>query len=500
MKACLPLIFILSLFIATATPSIAAPAAAQAGQIDFAVLDSAVESQMSRHGLPGVALAVVDGDEVVYLKGYGTAGAKEMTPQTQMFIGSQSKSFTALAIAQLSEQGRLDLKAPVQAYLPDFKVADEEVSARITVNHLLHHTSGLSESGYSVLLPDNATCQDAVSSLAQAHLTAPVGQKFQYFNVGYDVLTCIIETITGQRYADYLQQNVLDPLGMSHTTANPAQIENLSSGYTRLFGFAVPMKQPVRDFEIGAGYIVSTAEDMARYALAMKNGAVGLVQPATAQAIFTPGLGAYGMGWHIVDGGAKVFHGGANETFHTEVNLYPKRDRAFVLLVNQGHQVDHFIAAGQLTTSVEAVVLGRTPPVSQGWSVRWIGWGAGILVLGLVVLHTRSFYVLFNGWIERTRRLSPLRKAWEVAFSFLIPTAILIFIISQLKAFYGYRFNLLTTFTYMRLGLPDVFVLMLIGTLPDYIQGVIKLIWVATGKLNHLPFAPPPAGEVVLNS
>lgn len=500
MKPCLPLIFILSLFIATATPSFAPPAAAQAGQIDFAVLDSAVESQMSRHGLPGVALAVVNGDEVVYLKGYGTAGAQEMTPQTQMFIGSQSKSFTALAIAQLYEQGRLDLKASVQAYLPDFKVADEEASARITVNHLLHHTSGLSESGYSVLLPDNATCQDAVSSLAQAHLTAPVGQKFQYFNVGYDVLTCITETITGQRYADYLQQYVLDPLGMSHTTADPAQIENLSSGYTRLFGFAVPMKQPVRDFEIGAGYIVSTAQDMARYALAMKNGAVGLVQPATAQAIFTPGLGAYGMGWHIVDGGAKVFHGGANETFHTEVNLYPKRDRAFVLLVNEGHQVDHFVSMGQLTSSVEAVVLGRTPPVSQGWSVRWIGWGAGILVLGLVVLHTRSFYVLFNGWIERTRRLSPLRKAWEVAFSFLIPTTILIFIISQLKAFYGYRFNLLTTFTYMRLGLPDVFVLMLIGTLPDYIQGIIKFIWVATGKLNHMPFAPPPAGEVVLNS
>lgn len=501
MKPFLVLPLVLCLLFAALAPVTGAPLAAQAGEIDFAALDGAVQSQMSKHGLPGVALAVIAGEQVVYLKGYGTAGGRAMTPQTQMFIGSQSKSFTAVAIAQLDEQGKLDLKAPVQAYLPDFKVADEQASARITVNHLLHHTSGLSESGYSVLLPDNATCQDAVSSLAQAHLTAPVGQKFQYFNLGYDVLTCIIERVTGQRYADYLQQNVLDPLGMSHTTADPAQIENLSSGYTRLFGFAVPMKQPVRDFEIGAGYIVSTAEDMARYALAMKNNAAGLVQPATAQAIFTPGLGAYGMGWHIVDGGAKIFHGGANETFHTEVNLYPKRDRAFVLLVNQGHQVDHFIAAGQLTNSVEAVVLGRTPPpVSQGWSVRWIGWGAGILVLALVVLHTRSFYVLFNGWIERTRRLSPLRKVWEVAFSFLIPTAILIFIISQLKAFYGYRFNLLTTFAYMRLGLPDVFVLMLIGTLPDYIQGIIKLVWAATGKVNRAPVAPPLGDEIALNT
>lgn len=501
MKTILPLTIVLCLLLAALTPAAAAPVSTQTAELDFSALDGAVEAQMSKHGLPGVALAVIAGNEVAYLKGYGTAGGRAMTPQTQMFIGSQSKSFTALVIAQLAEQGKLDLKAPVQTYLPDFKVADEEASARITVNHLLHHTSGLSESGYSVLLPDNATCQEAVSSLAQARLTAPVGQKFQYFNLGYDVLTCIIERVSGEGYAETIKQHVLDPLGMSHTTADPSAIENLSSGYTRLFGFALPMKQPVRNFEIGAGYIVSTAEDMARYALAMKNGAQGLVQPATAQAIFTPGLGAYGMGWHIVDGGARIFHGGANETFHTEVNLYPKRDRAFVLLVNQGHQVDHFVSMGQLTGSVEAIVLGRTPPpVSQGWSVRWIGWGLGLLVLALVVLHTRSFYVLFNGWIERTRGLPPLRKAWEVAFSFIIPTAILAIVLSQLKAFYGYRFNLLTSFAYMRLGLPDVFVLMLVGTLPDYIQGFIKLTWVLTGKANHKAVESPDNLDIVLSS
>lgn len=501
MKTILPPTLVLCLLLAVLIPAAAAPVPTQPAELDMNALDRTVEAQMSKHGLPGVALAVIAGDEVAYLKGYGTAGGRAMTPQAQMFIGSQSKSFTALLIAQLSEQGKLDLKAPVQTYLPDFRVADEQASARITVNHLLHHTSGLSESGYSVLLPDHATCQDAVSSLAQARLTAPLGQQFQYFNVGYDVLTCIIETITGQRYADYLKGRVLDPLGMNHTTADPASIEKLSSGYTRLFGFALPMKQPVRDFEVGAGYIVSTAEDMARYALAMKNGAQGLVQPATAQAIFTPGLGGYGMGWHIVDGGAKIFHGGANETFHTEVNLYPKRDRAFVLLVNEGHQVDHFVSMGQLTSSVEAVVLGRTPPpVSQGWSVRWVGWAMGVLVLALVAIHTRSFYVLFNGWIEKARRMPPLKKAWNVAFSFIIPTAILILVFSQIKAFYGPRFNLLTTIAYMRLGLPDVFILMLIGSLPDYIQGFIKLAWVITGKADRSAAESQLDGEVVLST
>ena len=262
---------------------------------------------------------------------------------------------------------------------------------RITVNHLLHHTSGLSESGYSVLLPADATLEDAVRSLAQAHLTAPVGTKHQYFNLGYDTLATIVEQVSGQRYADYLQDHVFGPLGMASSTAKPDSAAGLAQGYTRLFGFALPMRQIVRDYEIGAGYIVSTAEDLARYAIAMQNGGAGLISPEMVQKMFTPGLDGYGMGWMVGEGGAKIYHGGANETFRTEVNLYPRRDRAFVLLTNEGHQVDHFVSAAQLTGSVEAVVLGQTPPpVEQGLSVRWIGWALGIIVACLASFtHTQ---------------------------------------------------------------------------------------------------------------
>jgi CubicO group peptidase (beta-lactamase class C family) len=169
--------------------------------IDINALDQVVEAQMAKHGLPGVSLAVVQGAEIVHLKGYGTAGGRPMTPQTQMFIGSQSKSFTALLIAQLADQGLIDLNAPVQTYIPWFQVDDENATSRITVNHLLHHTSGLSEAGHSVLLPDDATLEEAVRSLSKARLTAPVGTQFQYFNLGYTVLACIIELVSGQNYA-----------------------------------------------------------------------------------------------------------------------------------------------------------------------------------------------------------------------------------------------------------------------------------------------------------
>ena len=454
-------------------------ASAPTGDFDFAALDSAVEAQMAKHALPGVALAVIEDGQIAYLNGYGTAGdGRRMTAQTQMVIGSQSKSFTALAIAQLAEQGKLDLDAPVQTYIPWFRVADETVSSQITLDHLLHHTSGLSDSGFGVVLPPETTSEQAVRALAQARLTAPLGTQHQYFNLGYSVLSYIVEIVSEQRYAEYIQTHIFDPLGMTSSSAELFPPAGLAQGYSRLFGFPMPMDEAFPVYGVGDGYIVSTAEDMARYALAVMDSGAGLVTPDMMERILTPGLGSYGMGWVIVDNGQKIIHGGANQTFRTDVNLYPSRRRAFILLGNEGHQFDHFVSAGQLTAAVEAVVLGN-PPVStaQGWSVRWMGWGLGLFVLALSVLHTRNFLSLRN-WRERVRKFSSAKRAWDVAISFLIPTAILGVVFWQVKGFYGNRFNLWTNLAYMRLGLPDVFILMIIGTVPDYLQGVIKLFLV----------------------
>jgi CubicO group peptidase (beta-lactamase class C family) len=449
-----------------------------ASSIDFPALDAAITAQMSKHGLPGVALAVVEDGAIIYLHGYGTAGrGQAMTPQTQMLIGSQSKSFTALAIAQLAEQGKIDLNAPVQTYIPWFQVADEDASARITVNHLLHHTSGLSDAGYGVVLPNDATPEQAVRSLAQAQLAAPVGSKHQYFNRGYTTLAYIVELVSGQSYADYVQAHILDPLGMGSSTAAPASAAGLAQGYTRVFGFAVPAREPIPAYGVGEGWIVSTAEDLAHYAIAVMDGGAGLVSPQMMCRILTPGLGSYGMGWMILDNGATIVHGGANHTFRTEVNLYPKAGRAFVLLTNQGYQVDHFVSAAQLTKAVEAVVLGQpAPPVAEGWSVRWMGWALGVFVVALALFQTRNLLGL-RGWRERGRAMSPGKRARDIAISFIIPTVILIVVIWQVSAFYGDRFNLWTHLAYFRLGLPDIFILMLIGTLPDYAQGFAKVRW-----------------------
>ena len=449
--------------------------------IDLAAIDAYVTAQMAKHGLKGVSLAITQGEETLYLKSYGTAGqGRPMTSQTPMFIGSQSKSFTALAIAQLAEQGLVDVNAPVRTYLPWFAVADEAASAQITVAHLLHHTSGLSDAGFLTILPEDASIEDAVRALKTAQLTAPIGTRQQYFNLGYVVLADIVETVSGQSYADYIQEHIFDPLQMTHTYTDPAlaKQDGLSQGYSRFFGFTVPARQPAPTYELSAGYIISTAEDMTHFTLAMNNDGVyagtRVLSVQWMRELFKPVLG-YGMGWFVTPG--HISHGGANETFKTFVDLYPGRGLGIVLLINQGYMIDHFISAGQLFAGVEALVLGNEPPgVSTGLSVRVIGWGLLTLVLALCTLHVWNIYHL-RGWRERARQWSPLKRAWDVAISFIIPTVILIVVFTQVKAFWGDRFNLTYQLRVMFRTLTDISILMIVGSVPDYAQGLIKLFW-----------------------
>ena len=147
----------LALFLAFATQLAAMALAAedftsaepqQARDIDIAAIDAYLETAMAVAHIPGLALGIVQNDRIVHLRGFGTADptGRPVTPQTPFILGSVSKSFTALAVTQLIEAGRLELDTPVQRYLPWFRVADASASSQITVGHLLSHTSGLSRS------------------------------------------------------------------------------------------------------------------------------------------------------------------------------------------------------------------------------------------------------------------------------------------------------------------------------------------------------------------
>lgn len=192
-------------------------------------IDQYVEEQMRRLHIPGAALAIIEGERIVHTRGFGVdrPGGKAPTPQTPFFIGSLTKSITALAVMQLVEAGKVELDAPVQRYLPWFRVADEEKSAQICVRHLLNQTSGFPSVEGEIILVGFSQDADAtekqVRRLATLKIKHPVGATFEYSNLNFNVLGLVIEAAGGEKYASYIHRHIFDPLRMTHSYTSKAE-------------------------------------------------------------------------------------------------------------------------------------------------------------------------------------------------------------------------------------------------------------------------------------
>jgi CubicO group peptidase (beta-lactamase class C family) len=327
----------------------------------YDAIDAYVEGQMRRLNIPGVSLAIVEGDQIVHLRGFGRArpGGEAPTPQTPFFIGSTTKSFTALAVMQLVEAGQVGLDAPIQRYLPWFRVADPQASAQMTVRHLLNQTSGLPILPGMTNLDDLDSRPDAtqrqVRALSTLKLTRPVGSKFEYSNLNYNLLGLIIEAASGESYADYIQNHIFNPLGMSHsyTSKAAAQQNGLAMGHRYWFGHPFPaLNLPIPPGSLPSGQLISSAEDMAYYLIANLNGGrYGGVQILSGAGIdelhrgaaeiseMGFSLGYYGMGWISQGTGEAriVSHSGIVPDFGAFMALVPEQKKGMVLLVNANH-------------------------------------------------------------------------------------------------------------------------------------------------------------------
>src|SRR6266699_1013844 len=188
---CMLLLVVVSV---TALPVAAAP---RAGAPDLARIDAYISEQMQADHIPGLALGLVHNDQIVHMRGFGEAdqSGRAVTPQTPFILASVSNSFTALAIMQLVEAGKVELDAPVQRYLPWFRVADPTASARITVRQLLNQTSGIPGTDSA---PGKTTVEQQVRALSTVTLDRPVGSSFEYANANYQALGLIVQAASGE--------------------------------------------------------------------------------------------------------------------------------------------------------------------------------------------------------------------------------------------------------------------------------------------------------------
>lgn len=462
-------------------------------------IDKYVEDQMEELRIPGAALAVVQGDQIVHLKGFGSAdpGGRAVTAQTPFIIGSTSKSFTALAVMQLVEQGKIDLDAPAQRYLPWFRVADAELSARITVRHLLNQTSGLSRSAGVAHLTssDNSdrALEERVRALGTARLTVLAGTAFQYSNANYDVLGMIVQSVSGHSFESYVEANIFDPLDMRHssTSYQEAKEQGMASGHRYWFGRPLAAELPYNRGELPSGYLISTAEDLGHYLTAYLNegryggktilsraGIAELQRGAIASGVPDPFYAAYGMGWFAGElGGVPVVQhdGHVPNGFSAHLLLVPSQKVAVALLMNgnNGLEQTRFNAVGP---SVLGRLLGVTPtvtanPLEQGVRIVFAVALVGdlLLVVGFI-LALRAFQRRRGLLATHGRRATAL----HVGPSLLLLAISWLFLLG-LPLFFG------TPLAGIILTAPDYGYLMLLG-------GIVASAWSAL-RLIQLFFA-----------
>ncbi len=350
----------------------------------YEAIDAYVEKEMHRLNMPGVSLAIVEGDQVVHLRGFGCSRphGEAPTPQTPFFIGSLTKSFTALAVMQLVEAAKIDLDAPVQRYLPWFRVADPEASAQMTVRHLLNQTSGLPTSCGETTLADFDSRPDANERQARAlstlSLTRPVGSAFEYSNANYNLLGLIIESASGESYVGYIQKHVFTPLGMDHSYTSRAIARQNGLAMGHQYWFHRPKAAPdlpIPHGSLSAGLLISCAEDLARYLSAHLNGGrYGNMQVLSGAGIdelhrgvgevraFGLSLGRYGMGWFVDKIGQTevAWHSGTLPDFAAYMAILPGQKKGVVLLFNACHHWMNPVLT-EFGSGVAALLAGEQP-------------------------------------------------------------------------------------------------------------------------------------------
>lgn len=357
-------------------------------------IDAYIEKQMQRLNIPGVSLAIVEGDQIVHMHGFGQArpGGEAPTPHTNFIIGSTTKSFTALAVMQLVESGKVDLDAPVQQYLPWFRIADPQASRLITVRHLLNQTSSLP------LIPawqqladfDNSpgATERQARSLSTLQLTRPVGSAFEYSNVNYNLLGLIIEAVSGETYTEYIQHHIFDPLEMKHSYISKAAADQdeMAVGHQCWFGIPVAVPDlPIPAGSLPSGQLVSNAEDMGRYLIAQLNkgsyAGVKVISPEGLSEIHRPAvpaisagvdMGYYGMGWYIKeqDQAQIIHHTGMVPDYYTYMALLPEQKRAVVMLVNVNY-LTHEMSLTEIGEGVSIMLAGKQPAPIQFGAIPW---------------------------------------------------------------------------------------------------------------------------------
>lgn len=340
--------------------SLAMVSTAPAGMAQAAnpAVDNFVQTMMKDVEIPGLSLAVMENGKLIYAKAYGYAQLERATParpEHRFQIGSISKSFAAVAVMLLVEDGKIGLDDKIGTHLGSVPSAWDA----ITVRHLLTHTSGMQRD------PDDATVRqieagaalsdtDLLEIAGKMPLQGVPGRSYSYSNVGFNVIGIIVARVSGKSYGDFMQERIFGPLNMRDTRVmkRNESLDGMATGYVRDGGtIRVDVMSPgMRDL-LGhaAGGIESTALDMVKFDAALHAGALPSftsqsqmwINSTLVQVASTPDDADinYGLGWFLstVNGHRKVYHAGQTAAYISDFIRYPSAGISVVVFTNQSY-------------------------------------------------------------------------------------------------------------------------------------------------------------------
>lgn len=328
---------------------------------NYSDIDSQLKKEIKELHIPGMAIAIVDAKEVLFSETYGNCDYLD----TPFIIGSLSKSFTALAVMQLVEEEKVDLDTTISNYMDTsayfINASDGD---RITVRQLLNQTSGLG----------------TYQRFGNAKITESYGQH-QYANINYGLLGEIIEKVSKISYSEYMDKNIFSPLGMSHTAATLVQSKEngLITGYRNYFGLPIAGAPDYPDKDswstVPAGYLSSSASDMAKYLQMYLNGGMGIINQNSLNAMLYDNIYVdgdspyyYGMGWTLTEEYTEPVwgHSGLVENYMSNMFLLPESGLGIIFLINMNDYLVTNQLADIISKNVIFALLGREPCALSG--------------------------------------------------------------------------------------------------------------------------------------
>ncbi|WP_084600673.1 serine hydrolase [Methanolacinia paynteri] len=352
------------------------PGPAGAGENDLgavlAQFDAYNDEVFEKSGVPGMAVAVVRDDEVIYLRCFGVKNittGEPVAPDTVFQLASISKSFTSATIASLVGDGILSWDDRVSDINPDFQLGgDQWISGHVTLRDLLSHRTGLPEYGADELFSLGYNRSEIIEKLQYIRLTGDFRSSYAYSNIGITTAADTAAKKTGTEWEELIKERIFIPAGMANTSARFSDFENASDRvdtYPMVNGTATPGPLLNDDVNSPAGGVSSTVNDMIRYAMLQLNeGSIDGKQVIDAEALRethkpqnilksdNTGITAYGLGWEIYaeDGRIRVEHGGDLDTgVSTIVTLWPDENMGLVVLTNgfpDGYSLKKAVSSG----------------------------------------------------------------------------------------------------------------------------------------------------------